>query len=1196
MMIKDVIFPEALLNALQDGRLVVFAGAGVSMGPPAGLPSFRKLAEQVAEGTGESIAESETDDQFLGRLEDRKVQIHQRAADILQRSNLEPNTLHRSLLRLFKKTGPVRIVTTNFDCLFEQAAEAGDLFQTKPKVFEAPVLPLGSRFQGIVHLHGSVQEPEEMVLTHRDFGRAYLTEEDGWARRFLVSLFAEYTVLFVGYSHSDTIMTYLTPSLPPDGTERRFALVGRINSDSGRTSHDRWRRMGIQPISFHQENKSNFIHLDRAMEGLAEFSRCNLLDWQQKITEIARRDPPIIHEEDSCTIGYILTRADLLQFFVDAAQYPEWIAWLDRREHLIHLFRKDKLKDQDMILSKWLAGRFMRSHSSSLFSIISKYSGRLNRDFWGELLVKLSSLEENPLDQKTLSRWIHILMSCVPVNVNKYLLLKLMTQCNKVGALQSLLQVYNVMTANLAWFLPDSDLRRYDSYDDYDDQMKEIWIGCLKPNFPHIAHTLLEKTTMRLEQRHSARIAWNEDDNTTDYDSSRRSAIEPHEQDQRPYKIDPLIDVARECLEWLVIHDLITARMWCDRFSSADAPLLRRLAIHATDARTDLSADGKVAWLLERCDVNETDAHHEIFRMTKNTYRRLSRQKREALIQAISSYQLTGNTFTNNDTRLADYRFNWFHWLLQADLSCELLKRELNTIKVQYPRFMPREHPDFTSYLTTGSIKSPWKVERLLARPAHEWLSNLLNYQSSWEEKILFNKSRHGLLLEISEAAKRDTVWSLDLADAMAEKSEWESDLWEWIIYAWEEADLDQGSTRRVLSHLSKSKLHHRRNARAITELLNKLIQKTNATDLTQWLDTLHKIAIAIHPHAVAVEDESREDPHQTMGASVDLIKRCPQDRDWFQEAINHPSGKLAEFWIHSIAHWRKQQVVLPQALNPEYQRALDAIIQDNGTSGKLGRTILVSDFNFLYNVDSVWAEQYLLPLFDAEHGDFSCAWDGFTFLRPLSPQLLELLQDKLIGALQRGIREFPQDTLERFVQSYVATLIWLIKDTNNHWISEFFKYAQENVEIKHKFAVQIRNQLRNLDESQQQECWNVWLKNYWKNRLQGVPCPLEDRETAEMFEWVIHLQGVFPEAVAMAVQMKPVTSGDYSNILHQISESNLIDHYPNELVQFLIHLGSTEHLPWFWETYLDVIHKLSQKDLPADLAQGVRELIVRLE
>ena len=72
MKIKGIDFPEALLNALRDERLVVFAGAGVSMGAPAGLPSFRKLAEQVAKGTGQSKAESETNDQFLGQPQGRK--------------------------------------------------------------------------------------------------------------------------------------------------------------------------------------------------------------------------------------------------------------------------------------------------------------------------------------------------------------------------------------------------------------------------------------------------------------------------------------------------------------------------------------------------------------------------------------------------------------------------------------------------------------------------------------------------------------------------------------------------------------------------------------------------------------------------------------------------------------------------------------------------------------------------------------------------------------------------------------------------------------------------------------------------------------------------------------------------------------------------------------------------------------------
>ena len=86
----------------------------------------------------------------------------------------------------------------------------------------------------------------------------------------------------------------------------------------------------------------------------------------------------------------------------------------------------------------------------------------------------------------------------------------------------------------------------------------------------------------------------------------------------------------------------VIVEAWCNRFASSDVPLLRRLAIHALAARNDLSADDKIAWLLERCDVNEIAAHHEIFRAVAHEYPQASLRQRRALIQAISEYRLPG--------------------------------------------------------------------------------------------------------------------------------------------------------------------------------------------------------------------------------------------------------------------------------------------------------------------------------------------------------------------------------------------------------------------------------------------------------------------------------------------------------------------------------------------------------------------------
>ena len=47
MLFGKVNLPDSLLNAQRNETLVVFAGAGVSMGAPANYPSFAELAKQV---------------------------------------------------------------------------------------------------------------------------------------------------------------------------------------------------------------------------------------------------------------------------------------------------------------------------------------------------------------------------------------------------------------------------------------------------------------------------------------------------------------------------------------------------------------------------------------------------------------------------------------------------------------------------------------------------------------------------------------------------------------------------------------------------------------------------------------------------------------------------------------------------------------------------------------------------------------------------------------------------------------------------------------------------------------------------------------------------------------------------------------------------------------------------------------------
>jgi NAD-dependent SIR2 family protein deacetylase len=164
MFIGTIDFPQEVVDGQRDGKLVVFAGAGVSMPPPSNLPSFADLAAQIGGGCNPRNS-SESPDEYLGRLHNlgEGVAVHKLAAKILLNTESKPTDLHRALLRLFHKESGVRIVTTNFDNHFVTAANEHGL---ECPIFSGPALPLGNDFEGIVYLHGSAKiSKEKLVLT-----------------------------------------------------------------------------------------------------------------------------------------------------------------------------------------------------------------------------------------------------------------------------------------------------------------------------------------------------------------------------------------------------------------------------------------------------------------------------------------------------------------------------------------------------------------------------------------------------------------------------------------------------------------------------------------------------------------------------------------------------------------------------------------------------------------------------------------------------------------------------------------------------------------------------------------------------------------------------------------------------------------------------------------------------------------------
>jgi len=111
---SEVNLPESLLDSQKNGKLLIFAGAGISAGPPSNLPLFKDLAIQIG-GNQYKLSDDEPIDRFLGRLEEKGIQIRDKTSSIIGNPESLPTDLHRNIISLFLDKKSIHIVTTNFD-------------------------------------------------------------------------------------------------------------------------------------------------------------------------------------------------------------------------------------------------------------------------------------------------------------------------------------------------------------------------------------------------------------------------------------------------------------------------------------------------------------------------------------------------------------------------------------------------------------------------------------------------------------------------------------------------------------------------------------------------------------------------------------------------------------------------------------------------------------------------------------------------------------------------------------------------------------------------------------------------------------------------------------------------------------------------------------------------------------------------
>jgi len=1157
-------FDQCILDALRDHRLVIFAGAGVSVGPPSNLASFWKLTCDIAQGTG--LDPSEPLDRFLGQLHHRNVDVHDCAAQLLSPEGSAPNALHHDLLRLFRTSDHVRLVTTNFDLHFETAAR--DLFGRDPDIYRAPALPLGYDFSGIVHIHGSLPRARELVLTDTDFGRAYLTE--GWARRFLVDVFRCYTVLFVGYSHKDVVMNYLARALPADRIAGRFALTDEDGS---------WELLGIKPIHFEKGTGANpFDELYDGVHRLADRMTRGALDWQSRLAELGGGAPPT-DEEAISEVEQALREVHTTRFLLGVARDPEWLQWLNRRNHLDALFGTADLGERDMLLTGWLAQHFAIEHPDEIFELVAAHGLRMSPALWWSIGRELGVMREKPLEESALKRWATILLASTPVHPDHDVLMWLADRCAGQGCIELTLTVFMAMSdyrlsvkPGFVW--PDEEgierrLRldaecsmRADRW-----SLNEVWTKHLRPHLMRVAQPLLSGIALRLEEMHGDLTAWDKATREWDPVSYRRSAIEPHDQDRYQEAVDVLIDAARDALEWLAAHSPVLLGAWIERLVSSDVPLLRRLAIHAITVNPEQSPEERLRWLLDRVGLHQLSEHHEVHRAVALSYAAASDPARKAVVDAILVHMLPVFDDWPAEKRTARSQFDWLSWLLQAKPDCPLACAALAPIRVQYPDWRPSDHPELTHWM--GSVEwvgseSPWTVEQLLSREPREQLDDLLNFQDNRFD----GPSRDGLLTYVQEASKQKASWAFALAQALAERAIWLSDLWPALIRGLQDSDLTMDGWRKLLllaSDLNLQSVH----SYDIAKLLYGLVRDGGKPYALGLLEQANAIALPVW----------------------EVLEANAQDEgidDWLSRAINRPAGVIVEFWINGLSLLMRGQTGAERVMPEDYRHWLTLVVQDVTTKGGMGRSLLASQTAFLFALDEGWTRQFIIPLFsDSDRQKFAQAWDGFLVWGRLNPALVEVLMPAFLDAVARCATDL-RDRRRRFIEFYTALAVFHVSDPTQQLLPVLFEHG--SLEDHLAFASQLGSFLREMQQEAKQQLWNGWLSRYWQDRLQGVLAPLDEAEIQKMLEWLPDLGDAFPDAVALAVRFRVIRL-QHSHALYELRKSDLVTRFPIETAQLLIYLAKC--VAGYQATYLAEINA-RLPPMPVELRSRIDEAFAR--
>lgn len=257
--------PKAIVEALLNGRLIPFIGAGMSM--PSGLPSWASLVKSLAgqsrpatvpEESLASVLSLPDLAEVLDSISGSEQHTLEYLADRVDDPRYKPNRYHAMLEHL----RPTTIVTTNWDRLIEDSFRAaGHRTTVITRDVDVPAFNTASHIN-VIKLHGTITDRQTLVYRKSQY-------ESYWSTRSLLQALMQVQLstnhaLFLGYGFGDpNIIDLLSRLTVSSGKFRRQHWAFTYHSSQ---LEEMWRHLGVQLIHADQyganptEATENFLN------------------------------------------------------------------------------------------------------------------------------------------------------------------------------------------------------------------------------------------------------------------------------------------------------------------------------------------------------------------------------------------------------------------------------------------------------------------------------------------------------------------------------------------------------------------------------------------------------------------------------------------------------------------------------------------------------------------------------------------------------------------------------------------------------------------------------------------------------------------------------------------------------------------------------------------------------------------------